>query len=73
LKLSASNDDVICRQTAEALASATKLSTTHKTLLVRLMDAERISDELKDVWEQIKVAYTKLIVCRALWAFVLQC
>jgi hypothetical protein len=58
---------VICmtktyRKTAEAKASASTLSKTRRTLIVRLADAERASEELKGVWEEIQRAYLQLIV-----------
>lgn len=42
--------------------SASKQSTMRRTLVMRLADAKRISEELKGVWEQMKMAYIDLIV-----------
>jgi hypothetical protein len=38
-------------------------SSTVRNFLRRLLDAERISEELDDAWKDISLAYDELIVC----------
>jgi hypothetical protein len=54
--------------------SASAHPTTWKNVLVRLADAERVAEELKDVWTKIQVEYLHLIVsqpCSTIPTYVL--
>jgi hypothetical protein len=51
-----------CRRLTKIKTSAGAHPTTKKNVLVRLADAERVSEELKDVWTKIQVEYLNLIV-----------
>jgi hypothetical protein len=50
------------RRLTKIKTSAGAHPTTKKNVLVRLADAERVSEELKDVWTKIQVEYLHLIV-----------
>jgi hypothetical protein len=50
------------RRLTKIKTSAGAHPTTKKNVLVRLTDAERVSEELKDVWTKIQVEYLHLIV-----------
>jgi hypothetical protein len=52
------------RRLIEIKTSAGAHPTTWKNVLVRLADAERVSEELKDAWTKIQVEYLHLIVSR---------
>jgi hypothetical protein len=50
------------RRLTKIKTSASAHPTTWKNALVRLMDAKRVAEELKDVWSKIQVEYLQLIV-----------
>jgi hypothetical protein len=50
------------RRLTKIKTSAGARPTTKKNVLVRLADAERVSEELKDVWTKIQIEYLNLIV-----------
>jgi hypothetical protein len=64
------------RRLTKVKTSASAHPTTGKNILVRLADAERVSQELKDVWTEIQIEYLHLIVsqlCFATTTCVLTC
>jgi hypothetical protein len=50
------------RRLTKIKTSASAHPTTWKNVLVRLADAERVAEELKDDWIKIQVEYLQLIV-----------
>jgi hypothetical protein len=45
------------------MTSATGHAATNRNSFQRLLDAERISEELGDAWRDVSLAYDELIVC----------
>jgi hypothetical protein len=50
------------RRLTKIKTSASAHPTTWKNLLVRLVDAKRVAEELKDIWTEIQLEYLQLIV-----------
>jgi hypothetical protein len=52
-----------CRRLDKIKTAATGHSSTVRNFLQRLLDAERIFEELDDAWKDVSLAYDELIVC----------
>jgi hypothetical protein len=61
--LSSGTEPCVCRRLSQIKTSATEHSVTTRNFLQRLLDAERISEELDSTWKDVSLAYDELIVC----------
>jgi hypothetical protein len=59
------------RRLTNIKTSASAHPTTRKNVLVRLVDAERVAEELKDAWTKLQVEYLHLIVSRSVLPYSL--